>query len=169
MIFWFSFGNQGPRFWRKNGEAHNPRCCVSSVRFPQSAGVDSLCLIKSRFNAAVYQSTSCFLQQTSFLEMLTSFSSRTWHKPGSMTMGLLCLSGQQTRLILPRERWQNRYWNRLVFHNTSAVPQADSIHACCIETVIHAWLYFSEDWHFCIIFFFWFLFLRFWIWGFHKL
>ena len=50
--------------------------------------------------------TSCFLQQTSFMEMLTSFSSRTWHlptlpkvpKPGSMAMGLVCLIGQQTHL-----------------------------------------------------------------------
>ncbi len=42
----------------------------------------------------------------SFMEMLISFSSRTWHlhtlpkvpKAGSMTMVLLCLIGQQTRL-----------------------------------------------------------------------
>ncbi len=51
-------------------------------------------------------STSCFLLLTSFMEMLISFSSRTWHLPtlpkvpkaGSMTMVLLCLIGQQTRL-----------------------------------------------------------------------
>ncbi len=49
---------------------------------------------------------SCFLLLTSFMEMLISFSSRTWHLPtlpkvpkaGSMTMVLLCLIGQQTRL-----------------------------------------------------------------------
>ncbi len=43
------------------------------------------------------------------LEMLTSFSSRTWHLPtlpkvpkaGSMSMVLLCLIGQQTRLTWP--------------------------------------------------------------------
>ncbi len=48
----------------------------------------------------------CFLLLTSFMEMLISFSSRTWHLPtlpkvpkaGSMTMVLLCLIGQQTRL-----------------------------------------------------------------------
>ncbi len=41
-----------------------------------------------------------------FMEMLISFSSRTWHLPtlpkipkaGSVTMVLLCLIGQQTRL-----------------------------------------------------------------------
>ncbi len=50
-------------------------------------------------------STSCFLLLTSFMEMLISCSSRTWHLPtlpkvpkaGSMTMVLLCLIGQQTR------------------------------------------------------------------------
>ncbi len=31
-----SFGNQGPRVWRKSGEAQNPCCLKSSVKFPQS-------------------------------------------------------------------------------------------------------------------------------------
>ncbi len=34
--FCISFGNQGPRVWRKGGEAHNPSCLKSSVKFPQS-------------------------------------------------------------------------------------------------------------------------------------
>ncbi len=50
--FCISFGNQGPRVWRKRGEAHNPRCLRSSVKLPQSvmvwgamssAGVGPLC------------------------------------------------------------------------------------------------------------------------------
>ncbi len=53
-----------------------------------------------------FQSTSCCLLLTSFMEMLISFSSRTWHMPtlpkvpkaGPVTMMLLCLIGQQTRL-----------------------------------------------------------------------
>ncbi len=53
-----------------------------------------------------FENTSCFLLLTSFMEMLIWFSSRTWHLPtlpkvpksGSMTMALLCLIGQQTRL-----------------------------------------------------------------------
>ena len=58
------FGNQGPRVWRKIGEAQNARCLKSSVKFPQSvlvwggmssAGVGPLCFIKTRVNAAVYQ------------------------------------------------------------------------------------------------------------------
>ncbi len=34
--FCISFGNQGPRVWRKGGEAHSPSCSKSSVKFPQS-------------------------------------------------------------------------------------------------------------------------------------
>ncbi|KAL1261346.1 hypothetical protein QQF64_006611, partial [Cirrhinus molitorella] len=59
-----SFGNQGPRVWRKRVEAPNPRCLRSSVKFPQSvmvwgamssAGVGPLCFLRSKVNAAIYQ------------------------------------------------------------------------------------------------------------------
>ncbi len=49
--------------WRKSGEAHNPCCLKSSVKFPQSvmiwaamssAGVGPLCFLKSTVNAAIY-------------------------------------------------------------------------------------------------------------------
>ncbi len=62
--FCISFGNQGPRVWRKSGEAQNPCCLKSSVKFPQSvmiwaamssAGVGPLCFRKSTVNAAIYQ------------------------------------------------------------------------------------------------------------------
>ncbi len=62
--FCISFGNQGPRVWRKCGEAQNPCCLKSSVKFPQSvmiwaamssAGVGPLCFLKSTVNAAIYQ------------------------------------------------------------------------------------------------------------------
>ncbi len=61
--FCISFGNQGPRVWRKSGEAQNP-CCKSCVKFPQSVmvwaamsftGVGPLCFLKSTVNTAVYQ------------------------------------------------------------------------------------------------------------------
>ncbi len=48
----------------KNGEAQNPCCLRSSVKFPQSvmiwavmssSGVDPLCFLKSTVNAAIYQ------------------------------------------------------------------------------------------------------------------
>ncbi len=54
--FAFHFGNQGPRVWRKSGEAHNPCCLKSSGKFPQSvmiwavmssAGIGPLCFLKS--------------------------------------------------------------------------------------------------------------------------
>ncbi len=62
--FCISFGNQGTRVWRKSGEAQNPCCLKSSVKFPQSvmiwaamssAGVGPRCFLKSTVNAAIYQ------------------------------------------------------------------------------------------------------------------
>ncbi len=62
--FCISFGNQGPRVWRKSEEAQKPCCLKSSVKFPQSvkiwaamssAGVGPLCFLKSTVNAAIYQ------------------------------------------------------------------------------------------------------------------
>ncbi len=35
-MFCISFGNHGPRVWRKGEEAHSPSCLKSSVKFPQS-------------------------------------------------------------------------------------------------------------------------------------
>ncbi len=56
-MFCISFGNQGPRVWRKGGEAHSPSCLKSSVKFPQSvmiwgamssAGVGPLCFFENQ-------------------------------------------------------------------------------------------------------------------------
>ncbi len=91
--FCISFGNQGPRVWRKGGEAHSPSCLKSSVKFPQfvmiwvamsSAGVGPLCFWKPMSLHPFtknFWSTSCFLLLTSFLKMLISFSRRIWHLP----------------------------------------------------------------------------------------
>ncbi len=58
--FCISFGNQGPRVWRKGGEAHSPSCLKSSVKSPQSvmiwgalssAGVGPLCFLKTNVTA----------------------------------------------------------------------------------------------------------------------
>ncbi len=91
--FCISFGNQGPRVWRKGGEAHSPSCLKSRVKFPQSvmiwgamssAGVGPLCFLKTTslhpFTKKCWN-TSCFLLLTSFLKMLILFSSRIWHLP----------------------------------------------------------------------------------------
>ncbi len=62
--FCISFGNQGPRVWRKGGEAHSPSCMKSGVKFPQSvmiwgamssAGVGPLCFLKTNVTAPIYQ------------------------------------------------------------------------------------------------------------------
>ncbi len=62
--FCISFGNQGPRVWRKGGEAHSSSFLKSSVKFPQSvmiwgamssAGVGPLCFLKTNVTAPVYQ------------------------------------------------------------------------------------------------------------------
>ncbi len=91
--FCILFGNQGPRVWRKGGEAHSPSCLKSSVKFPQSvmncdamssAGVGPLCFLKTNVTAPFtkrFWSTFCVLLLTSFFKMLISFSSRIWHLP----------------------------------------------------------------------------------------
>ncbi|KAI2660833.1 Transposable element Tcb2 transposase [Labeo rohita] len=62
--FSISFGNQGPRVWRKGGEALSPSCLKSSIKFPQSvmiwgamssADVGPLCSLKTKVTAPVYQ------------------------------------------------------------------------------------------------------------------
>ncbi len=57
--FCISFGNQGPRVWRKRGEAQNPSCLsVKSVMVwgaMSSAGVGPLCFLRSKVNTSVYQ------------------------------------------------------------------------------------------------------------------
>ncbi len=62
--FCISFGIQGPRVWRKGGEAHSPSCLKSSVKFPRSvmiwgamssADVDPLCFFKTNVTAPIYQ------------------------------------------------------------------------------------------------------------------
>ncbi len=65
--FCISFGNQGPRIWRKGGEAYSPSCMKSSGKFPQSvmiwgamssAGVGPLWFLKINVTAPVYQELS---------------------------------------------------------------------------------------------------------------
>ncbi len=58
--FCISFGNQGPRVWRKGGEAHSPSCLKSSVKFPQSVMIwgamssgPFCCVLKTNVTAPV--------------------------------------------------------------------------------------------------------------------
>ncbi len=91
--FCISFGNQGPRVWRKGGEAHSPSCMKSSVKFPQPVMIWVQCHLLVLVHCVFWKptslhpftntfwSTSCFLLLTSFLKMLISFSSRILHLP----------------------------------------------------------------------------------------
>ncbi len=115
--FCISFGNQVPRVWRKSGEAQNPCCLKSSVKFPQSvmiwaamssAGVGPLCFLKSTVNAAIYQEFFRALHASFCWQALwrcwfnfpaglgTCPHCQRYQKLVSMTMVLLCLIGQQT-------------------------------------------------------------------------
>ncbi len=91
--FCISFVNQGPRVWRKGGEAHSTSCLKSSVKFPQSVMIWVKCHLLVLVHCVFWKptslhpftkkfwSTSCFLLLSSFLKMLISFSSRIWHLP----------------------------------------------------------------------------------------
>ncbi len=91
--FCISFGNQGPRVWRKGGEAHSPSCLKSSVKFPQSVMIWGQCHLLVLVHCVFWKPTSlhpftkklwrtsCFLLLTSILKMLISFSSMIWHLP----------------------------------------------------------------------------------------
>ncbi len=116
--FCISFGNQGPRVWRKRGEAQNPRCLRSSVKFPQSvmvwgamssAGVGPLCFLRSKVHTAVYQEVlEHFMlpaadQLNGDADFIFQQNLHTVPKlpvPGLRTMVSLFLIGQQTRLTL---------------------------------------------------------------------
>ncbi len=114
--FCISFGNQGPRVWRKRGEAHSPSCLKSSVKFPQSvmiwgamssAGVGPLCFLKTNITAPVYQEIlehfmlpsadqlfkdADFLFQQDLAPTHTAKSTKCWLNDHV----LVCLTGQQT-------------------------------------------------------------------------
>ncbi len=108
--FCISFGNQGPRVWRKDGEAHSQSCLKSSVKFPHcvmiwgamsSAGVGPLCFLKTNITAPVYQYIlESFMlpsadQYFKDADLLFQQDLATAHT-AKMTMVLVCLTGQQT-------------------------------------------------------------------------
>ncbi len=100
--FCISFGNQGPRVWRKGREAHSPSCLKSSDKFPQcvmiwgamsSADIGPLCFLKTNITAPVYQyileyfmlssadqlfKDADFIFQQDLLPAHTAKSSKSW-------------------------------------------------------------------------------------------
>ncbi len=115
--FCISFGNQGPRVWRKGGEAHSPSCLKSSVKFPQSvmiwgamssAGFSPLCFLKTNVTAPVYQeilehfmlpSADQLFKDADFIfqQAHTAKNTKSWlNDHGGHCLVLVCLTGQQT-------------------------------------------------------------------------
>ncbi len=114
--FCISFGNQGPRVWRKCGEAHSPSCLKSSVKFPQSvmiwgamssAGVGPLRFLETNVTAPVYQDIlehfmlpsagqlfkdADFIFQQDLAPAHTAKSTKSWLNDH----GVVFLTGQQT-------------------------------------------------------------------------
>ncbi len=122
--------------WRKSGEAQNPSCLKSSVKFTKSvmiwgavtsAGVGPLYFIKSKVNEAIYleilehfmlPSADKLYRDADFLfqqDFSTCPQCQNHFPSGLLTMILLCLIGQPTCLtwtpygiygIFSRERWE---------------------------------------------------------------
>ncbi len=113
--FCISFGKQGPRVWRKGGEAHGTSCLKSSVKFPQSvmiwggmssAGLGPLCFLKTNVTAPVYHeimeqfmlpSADQLFKDADFIFQQdcgthTAKSTKSWLN----NHVLVCLTGQQT-------------------------------------------------------------------------
>ncbi len=164
--FCISFGNQGPRVWRKRGEAQNPRCLRSSVKFPQSvmvwaamssAGVGSLCFLRSKVNTAVYQEAlehfmlpaadqlygdADFIFQQDLAPAHSAKATSTWFKDHGIpvlnwpanspdhrkSMGY-CEEEDAICQTQQCRRAEGHYQSNLVSHNTWAVPQTDRLHS----------------------------------------
>ncbi len=148
--FCISFGNQGPRVWRKGGEAQSPSCLKSSVKFPQSvmiwgamssAAVGPLCFLKTNVTAPVYQEmlehfmlpsadqlfkdADCIFQQDS-APAHTARSTRSWLNDHGV--GVLDWPANSPDLN-PIENLWRPLSKKPGLHTTSAVPQTDHLHA----------------------------------------
>ncbi len=111
--FCISFGNQGPRVWRKAEITESMlievQCEVSTVS--DDLGCHVICWCWSTVFSEVHSQRShlpgnfralpCFLLLTSFMEMLISFSSRTWHLPTLPKVPKAGIYG-----VLSRGRWE---------------------------------------------------------------
>ncbi len=154
--FCISFGNQGPRVWRKSGEAQNPCCLKSRVKFPQSvmiwaamssAGVGPLCFLKSTVNAAIYQEIlehfmlpsadklygdADFIFQQKLVQWPWCYcawlaSKLAWPEPYRESMAYC--QEEDERHQTQQCRWaEGLYQRNLGFHTTSEVPQTDHLH-----------------------------------------
>ncbi len=111
MYFVFFLGNQGPRVWRKGGEAHSSSFLKSSVKIPQSvmnwgamssAGVGPLRFLKTK--VTVYQyilenfmlpSADQLFKDADFIfqqDLAPAHTAKSWLNDHDV----VCLTGQQT-------------------------------------------------------------------------
>ncbi len=154
--FCISFGNQGPRVWRKGGEAHSPSCLKSSVKFPQSVMIcnvicwcwsivffenQSHCTRLPRYFGAlsvdqIFKDAD-FIFQQDLAPAHTAKSTKSWlnnHGVGVLdcpanSTDLNC-QGENEKQETKKYRWAEGHCQRnLGFHTTSAVPQTDHLHA----------------------------------------
>ncbi len=133
--FCISYGNQGPRVWRKGGEAHSPSCLKSSVKFPQSvmiwgamssAGVGPLCFLKANVTAPCQKHQKLVKWPWCWCAWLASKLTRPEPHRESMKYRQKENEKQETKKC----RWAEGHFQRnLGFHTTSAVPQTDHLHA----------------------------------------
>ncbi len=104
--FSISFGNQDPRVWRKSAEAQNPCYLKSSVKFYWcwSTVFSEVHSQHSHLPGHFRALHACFCLQAlwrcwfHFPAGLGTCPHCQRYQKGSMTMVLLCLTGQQTRL-----------------------------------------------------------------------
>ncbi len=138
------------------GEAHNPSCLKSRVKFPQSvmiwgamssAGVGPLCFLKTNVTAPVYQeilehfilpSVDQLFKDADFIfqQDLTPAQHCQKHRiywpansPDLNPIENLCQE-ENEKQETNKCRWAEGHCQRnLGFHTTSAVPQTDHLHA----------------------------------------
>ncbi len=139
--FCISFGNQGPRVWRKSGEAHNPCCLKSSVHSQRSHLPGNFRALHASFCwQALWRCWFHFpaglgtcqryqkLVQWPWCYCAWLASKLAWPEPHRESMGYY--QEEDERHQTQQCRWAEGHCQRnLGFHTASAVPQTDHLHA----------------------------------------
>ncbi len=144
----------------ESGEAHSPSCLKSSVKFPQfvmiwgamsSAGVGTLCFLKTNVTAPVYQDIlenfmlpsadqlfkdADFILQQDLAPAHTAKSTKRLlndHGVGVLDWAANSPDLNPIENLWDIIKWMQMSWRPLSkkpgFHTTSAVPQNDHLHA----------------------------------------
>ncbi len=157
--FCISFGNQGPRVWRKGGEAHSPSCLKSSVKFLQSVMIwgDVICwcwsivFFENQRHCPVYQEIwsfmlpsadqlfkdADFIFQQDLTPAHTAKSTKSWLNDHALAANSPDLNIENLWVFQEEnetgDQKMQMSWRPLSkkpgLHTTSAVPQTDHLHA----------------------------------------